>query len=221
MTPVHNLAYWWKARAHNLEGWGTFSEVWRFLAYQEIPLPPVLLEPDSGTVGVSTSPTLVWNASMGAESYGLQLSATPDFSNLIVEEDSISVTSLDIEGLLNNTTCYWRVNASNDLGPSDWSEVWSFTTLATGIRTVEHIPTTFSLGQNYPNPFNPRTTIRYELPSASYVHLEVFNSVLVNGAKDAGYHEVIFERSNLASGSYLYRMTAGDFVETRKLILLR
>ena len=89
------------------------------------------------------------------------------------------------------------------------------------------VPSAYSLCQNYPNPFNPSTTIKFELPRASHVTLNVFNTLgqqvatLVQGEQEAGFHEVQFDASELASGVYLYRLTAGSFVETRKLVLVR
>jgi hypothetical protein len=83
------------------------------------------------------------------------------------------------------------------------------------------------MAQNYPNPFNPTTTIKYELPKSSMVRLSVYDilgrevSVLVNETVDAGVHEVRFEAAGLASGVYFYRLTAGSFVQTRKLLLVR
>jgi hypothetical protein len=88
-------------------------------------------------------------------------------------------------------------------------------------------PGQLTLDQNYPNPFNPSTTIRYGLPQRSHVTLTVFNTLgqlvaqLVNGEMEAGYHEVQFGGSGLSSGVYYYRIQAGDFVQTRKLLLLR
>ena len=88
------------------------------------------------------------------------------------------------------------------------------------------VPSHFTLSQNYPNPFNPSTTIRYELPRASLVSLKVYDvlgreiSVLVNDRKDVGVHEVKFDGSNLASGMYFYRLQAGEFVQTKRLIIL-
>lgn len=89
------------------------------------------------------------------------------------------------------------------------------------------IPQEIALMQNYPNPFNPSTTIRYALPQRTYVSLIVHNAlgqkvaVLQNGEQEAGYHEMKFEGSNLASGMYFYRLQAGSFVRTKRLLLLR
>jgi hypothetical protein len=89
------------------------------------------------------------------------------------------------------------------------------------------IPQEFLLHQNYPNPFNPTATIKYGLPKSSDVRLSVFDmlgrevSVLVNERRDAGVHEVKFDGSSLASGVYFYRLQAGDFTQTKRLLLLR
>jgi len=97
----------------------------------------------------------------------------------------------------------------------------------TGVEEVSETPTEFSLSLNYPNPFNPSTTIAYALPRDSYVKLEVFNllgervSTLRDGLQDAGYHSVTFNAKGLPSGIYFYRLNAGDFVETKKLVLMR
>jgi len=90
-----------------------------------------------------------------------------------------------------------------------------------------NLPDEFALSQNFPNPFNPSTTIRYGLPNTSVVRLTVFNTLgqqvaqLVNGEQEAGYHEVRFDAGGLSSGVYFYRLRAGDFVETRRLMLAK
>jgi len=86
---------------------------------------------------------------------------------------------------------------------------------------------TFSLKQNYPNPFNPTTTITYQIPELSFVTLKVYDvlgneiAILVNEEKPAGIYEVEFGGTGLPSGTYFYRLNAGNFVETKKLVLLR
>ena len=88
------------------------------------------------------------------------------------------------------------------------------------------LPGEFQLFQNYPNPFNPSTTIAYELPKASIVQLTVYDilgrelKTLVNELKQAGRYEATFNASHLASGVYMYRLKAGSFVETKKLLWL-
>jgi hypothetical protein len=89
------------------------------------------------------------------------------------------------------------------------------------------VPADYTLNQNYPNPFNPATVLSFTLPRSELVRLEVFNiagqqvTVLVNDHVEAGFHEVEFDGSDLASGVYLYRLTAGHFTETRKMLLLK
>jgi len=91
---------------------------------------------------------------------------------------------------------------------------------------VEDIPYDYDVVY-YPNPFNPTTHIRFGLPEPSHVKIEVFNilgekvTVLLDDNKAAGYHTIDFEGSNLASGTYLFRIQAGDYVDVKKLVLLR
>jgi hypothetical protein len=89
------------------------------------------------------------------------------------------------------------------------------------------LPKVFAVYQNYPNPFNPSTSFRYDVPGATYVSLKVYNvlgqevAALVNETKSAGRYSVAWNATGVASGVYWYRLQAGDFTQTRKLILLR
>jgi len=100
--------------------------------------------------------------------------------------------------------------------------------LLTGIGTTEQdIPQAFSLSQNFPNPFNPATKITFALPKAGDAVVKVFNllgqeiATLVNGKMNAGYHEVTFDASRLASGVYLYSLSSGQFHATKKMLLIK
>jgi len=120
------------------------------------------------------------------------------------------------------------VQPKSGLAQGSLSKTFSFQIVIAGaVSPSAEIPKDFVLGQNYPNPFNPSTTIRYGLPHKTTVQLSVFNTlgqqvaILQNGEQEAGYHNVLFDGSKLASGVYLYRMQAGPYVETRKLLLMK
>ncbi len=91
----------------------------------------------------------------------------------------------------------------------------------------EQIPDKYELFQNYPNPFNPSTTIKYDLPEAGFVTIKIYDilgrevSSLLNEEMKAGSHQINFDASSLSSGTYFYRIQAADFVETKKMVLLK
>ncbi|OGU55708.1 MAG: hypothetical protein A2V66_13800 [Ignavibacteria bacterium RBG_13_36_8] len=101
----------------------------------------------------------------------------------------------------------------------------------TGPTSVEQLstllPTAYSVEQNYPNPFNPTTKIKYDIPKETFVSLRVYDlfgqeiEILVNERLPAGRYESEFNGSKLASGIYFYRLQAGSFTKTKKLILLK
>jgi hypothetical protein len=102
----------------------------------------------------------------------------------------------------------------------------------TGVEDLEQLPTEYSLTQNYPNPFNPSTTIKYSLPrdekrKTKNVKLVVFDLLgrevvtLVNKKQKAGHYQVKWEAANIPSGVYFYKLTAGDYVNTKKMLLIK
>ncbi|AXJ01334.1 Por secretion system C-terminal sorting domain-containing protein [Cyclonatronum proteinivorum] len=121
-------------------------------------------------------------------------------------------------------TQWLETGASLQLMP-DITDIQVALSLPTSIP--DETPGRFDLAQNYPNPFNPTTLIEYALPEASEVRLEVFNltgqrvAVLVNGTQNAGHHTVSFDATRLSSGVYIYRLQAGSFVQTRKMMLVK
>lgn len=123
--------------------------------------------------------------------------------------------------------------AGGSRGGSDDSDWTTYTTIKYAQTPVSvydkepTVPRTYWLSQNYPNPFNPSTTIHYKIPSPGYVTIKVLNlagqkvATLVSENKPAGDHKVQWNPDSLPSGEYLYRLQAGDFVETRKMVLIR
>ena len=98
---------------------------------------------------------------------------------------------------------------------------------AAALSATAAVPEQFALAGNYPNPFNPSTEIAFSLPEAAMVRLVVYDVLgravahLVDGTLAAGRHTVRFEASHLPSGTYLYRIEAGAFTQTRRMVLLK
>jgi hypothetical protein len=94
-------------------------------------------------------------------------------------------------------------------------------------ESFNSIPKEYALAQNYPNPFNPSTKIEYSIPQLSNVVIKAFDilgneiETLVNEEKQVGTYEITWSAENLPSGVYFYRLQAGDFIETKKMVLLR
>jgi hypothetical protein len=122
-------------------------------------------------------------------------------------------------------------NDNSYQSPANWTFTWIGDTnrvAATAIDDERNLTvSSFSLGQNYPNPFNPSTTIEYSLAKASQVNIAVYNTAgqkvvtLVNTKQNAGAHMAKFNAQNLSSGVYFYQIKAGDFVQTKKMLLVK
>jgi len=192
----------------------------------EPPQAPTLVSPGNDST-VLAPPLLVWNSLLGALSYSVSVSTTPYFTTRIVNQSNITDTSYQLSALP-DTMYYWRVSMTDATGISGWSETRTFNNVpVVSVSDDEGTPQAFGLSQNFPNPFNPSTVIRYNLPAKAFVSLEVFSVlgervlVLVNEEKEAGQHNVHFDGRGLSSGMYMYRMIADQFVETRKLVLVK
>jgi hypothetical protein len=147
--------------------------------------------------------------------------------NALSQADSL-VTWKDLNvkiGEPGDEKLYYRVQAVDNTGKvSVFSEIcWIYyKEILTGT-----VPAQFSLYQNYPNPFNPSTTIRYEIPEQSFVTIKVFDilgneiATLVNEEKPAENYEVEFSAQGLSSGIYFYSLSTGNFLFTKKMIVLK
>jgi len=109
----------------------------------------------------------------------------------------------------------------------DYWPSWGTDTTQTGINENQKSRFGFQLYQNYPNPFNPKTTITYEIPVSGFVILKIYDilgnnkETLVNEEKSLGSYDVNFDAATLPSGVYFYRLQEGNFVETKKMILIK
>jgi len=136
------------------------------------------------------------------------------------EEDAKAVTIKD-------TVITGISDSFNYTFPAHSVTAMEFVRNVTGISEHEALPEKFVLYQNYPNPFNPTTTIRFSLPQRSYGTLKVFDvlgrevATLVNGELNAGEHSVVFNAKNLPSSVYFYRLQAGNFVEQKKMVVVK
>jgi len=137
---------------------------------------------------------------------------------------------MDSNGNWNNIT--GQINNTDNTITISSSQLYSFYAVvpssATAVDNKDNsLPGKYALQQNYPNPFNPSTVIRYSLPAESRVSIKVYDligkevSELVNNVEAAGVHEVNFNASNLPSGIYFYSLNAGNFSQTKKMMLLK
>ncbi|MDR3625633.1 MAG: FISUMP domain-containing protein [Ignavibacteriaceae bacterium] len=132
----NQTVYYWRVNASNsygTSGWST--PTWSFRIIISAPATPTLTSPLDKGKDISITPTLSWNASIGATSYAFQVSRDSTFPNFIYNQSGLTSTSRQITFLSNQTVYYWRVNASNSYGTSGWSSVWNFTTTAVSCST--------------------------------------------------------------------------------------
>ena len=141
----------------------------------------------------------------------------------------LDVFFMDQEYTLNESNFY-RISAVDHAGnKSDFSDVVDITVLATDL---DLIPEVFALHQNFPNPFNPTTTIKYDLPEDAVVTISIFDLMgrkiksFGNEMQVAGYRSIRWDATNsfgetVAAGMYIYTIQAGNFIQTRKMVLLK
>ena len=167
-------------------------------------------------------------------------SSQPDWDGVEIERSiGVSGSFAEIARLPKGITLYadttitvsgsygYRARAFNAAGYSPYSNVFHVS-VNTFIQEIsDAAPAFYALKQNYPNPFNPSTTFSYSIPRSVFVSLRIFNTLgqeiqsLVCELKEPGYYQAMWNASNVPSGIYLYRLQAGEFIDTRRMILLK
>jgi len=237
----YRTEYFWRVQAVNGAGTSEWSEIWSFTTREEPLQPPAapgLVSPENDATNVALSLVFRWNESEDADSYLFQITSSgSSFSSDINEFTDVTSNEMSLDGLEPSTVYNWRVKAVNGAGDSNWSDVWSFSTLAeqdeddndggpgTLPNTDDGLETTVE--QNYPNPFNPSTVIQFRLAEQQQVKLKIYNlagqevATLVNEALSAGTHERVFDAAGLASGIYFYRLITERNIFTKKMTLIK
>lgn len=219
-------AYSWRVRSANMAGRGPFASPFTFVT--GTPRAPEKIFPPAATPNLPVNLTFVWHSSLAATSYQFQLARTSDYSDLATDSSGVVDTTATVTGLDYYRIYFWRVRARNAIGASPWSPSSNFRTY-TGVELTQNdgLPSEFLLSQNYPNPFNPTTSLQFALPRTEHVTLRVYDmlgreeSTLVDEVLPAGTYTVTWNASRAASGMYFCRMTAGSFVATKRMLLLK
>lgn len=194
------------------------------------------INPNSGLVKYVATYKKLWLVfSQGAKNYNVSDLFTGNIGTLtyVAQSSNVSVATATVAGSTLQLTPVAIGDVvvtviAQDLTYNDFF-AYSFDVNVnpTDVETKDQLPTEFALFQNYPNPFNPTTNIKFDLPKESNVTLKVYNilgeevATLVNKVMPAGHQVVTFDASRLASGMYIYRIQAGNFVQVKKMLLMK
>jgi hypothetical protein len=219
--------YYWRVNASSTGGTSAWSVRRRF-TMSAIPGVPVFISGPTGNIGTLT-PYFSWNSVLGAFSYRLQLSQSPTFTSGVYDTSVSGLSATIRTGVLSyNIMYYYRLSAINNCGQGNWTTTWSFTVIPSGINRISGmVPEKFKLYGNYPNPFNSSSKIKIDAAKLSDVRVIVYDilgrdvQTLVNEKLQPGTYETTFDGSGLNSGIYYYIMRAGDYSETKKMILIK
>lgn len=223
--------YYWKVSARNQAGSSPYSQTWSFKT-KGMPSVPLRIAPVNNANNLSKPVVFKWNKAFESTGNGLiekyLLEVTRDtvtMANYFLRTPADTVWTED--SISYNSVYYWRISAKSNLGWGPKSSWWKFTTTTDISRINDIIPDKFELFNNYPNPFNPSTKIKFDLPENINVYLAIYDisgrkiEEIIKGKFNAGSYIINFNAGRLSSGIYFYRLVAGNFVSTKKMILIK
>jgi len=233
---LYGKSYYWRVRGGNIAGYGTFSSpAWKFTT-QAMPIPvPGNLKAVAAVYG---RVRLTWNDNSQNESGFVILRKNGDStsSNQMSALDTVSAnlaefTDSTIADSFKYSYRVYAFSADTVSGPSNYAVVVTLTSVKEYANGT--LPDEYTIMQNYPNPFNPSTTIRYGLPYASEVRIEIYDMTgqklrtLIEKEQNAGFYEAVFDIDGLSSGTYFYVLTARQLEgenkshQVKKMILMK
>jgi len=223
--------YHWRVNASNAGGTSAWSTVWSFATKEESPSKVILVAPPNSAIINADSVRFIWRLRdpfLYITKFWFEIAMDSLMQNSVI--DSLltpSDTTKIVRGLAHNQSYWWQVKAKTAGGWSSFSEKYKFSIVLTGVREVPKMTEAFSLNPNYPNPFNPTTVIHYSIPKTLFVELSVFDvlgqelTILVNERQPAGTYQIQFDGQNLPAGLYFYRLRAGEFCATKKMVIVK
>ena len=225
--PLAQGVFYWRVRSFFSPEYSPWSPARHFFVGMPVAATQLIAPVDHARVSpISSEITFFWENDLLPLEYVFQFDEDSDFSSPTVHQSTGQKNyTVDMEDLPDGTY-YWRVRGMVDAA-WPWSEVWS----------INYVENSGGGGGNggitaFPNPFNPSTMIRFEMPKAGRVRLDVFNvtgaliTILVDEVREAGRHDVLWNGRDakgipVASGVYFYRLETGTSVMTKKMMLLR
>jgi len=221
---ARDVRYYWRVKLVSAAAVGLWSNIWSFITVSS-PGKPHLLNaiPVQDETGFMT---YTWNGVPYADQYAVQECTDQTFTRLF-RSGSTPDTSITFSGHSDGQPYYWRVQAVNLAGSGLWSDVSEFTFSATGIKQESGVPAESSISQNYPNPFNPTTRIEFALAHTGRTRVVIYDllgrevETLVDRELNVGYYEMSVDAANLPSGVYFYRIESPNFVQTKKMVVMR
>lgn len=203
-----NTWYYWRVNATNAGGTGLWSTTWHFKTLPQAPPVPTLVSPANGVTGISLTPTLVWNSSPGADNYTVQVATNTSFNSPVVNTTTSNTQYTVPSGRLQGGTLYyWRVNASNSGGTSNWSSVWNFRTMSTLTSNLKIFLEGFYNGSGQVQDtimvylVNPSSPYTFRDSSSAYLTSNGTTAVSFQAAPDGNYYIVVRHRNHLETWS--------------------